>query len=147
MPIPQDSSVKRQINGWEFHYNDWDGGAGTHTTPVDDAKTFPPECKRFLDRDVLRKLGLTKHRMVVQDALFFYQLLIPICDVNNSGIVDDPRYNYLIYVETFPARYTFNTGLLGSYDHNFKVPTIAELVKFDGVVIRDGVRGGIDGAL
>ena len=50
-------------------------------------------------------------------------------------------------LKLFPARYTFNTGLLGSYDHNFKVPTIAELVKFDGVVIRDGVRGGRNGLL
>ena len=96
---------------------------------------------------MLRKLGLTKHRMVVQDALFLYQLLLLICDVNNSGIVDDPRKNYFSHVETFSARYAFDIGLLGSYVHNFKVPTIDKLVNFDGVVICDRVRGGRDGAL
>ena len=139
MPLPQDSSGTGKINGWEFYYNDWDCGVGPHRTPVDDAEQSPPEHKVCLDKDVLRKLGLTKHRMVVQDSLFFYHILLLICDVNNSGIVGDPRQNYFSDVETSPARYAFDIGLLGSYVHNFKVPTIYELVKFDGVVIRDGV--------
>ena len=62
--------------------------------------------------------------MVVQDALFFYHILLTICDVNNSGIVDNTRKNYFSYVENFSARYTFDIGLLGSYSYNFKVPTI-----------------------
>ena len=66
--------------------------------------------------------------------------------VNNSGIFDYPRHNYFIYVETLSARYAFDIGLLSSYGYNFKVPTIDYLVKFYGVFIRDGVRGGIDGA-
>ena len=36
---------------------------------------------------------------------------------------------------------------LGSYGHNFKVPTIDELINCDDVVICDGVRGRSDGAL
>ena len=85
--------------------------------------------------------------MVVQDNLFFYQILLPICDFNNSRIVDDPRKNYFSDVETFSVRYTFDIGLLGSYGHNSEVSTIGELVKFDGVVIRDGVRGESNVAL
>ena len=85
--------------------------------------------------------------MAVQDSLFFYQSLLPICDVNNSGIVHGPRQNYFSDVENFSSWYAFDIGILGYYDHNFKLPTIHELVKFDGVVIRGGVRGGIDGAL
>ena len=95
----------------------------------------------------MRKLGLIKHTMVVLDALFFYQILLLICDVNNSGIFDDTRQNYFSDVENLSACYTFDIGLLGSYGHKFKVTTIDELVQFDGVVIRDGVRGGSDVAL
>ena len=93
MPLPQDSSGTILINEWEFHYSDWDDVVVPHITPVDDVEQFPPKCKGCIDRDVLRKLGITKHRMVVQDALLFYQRLLPIFDVNNSGIVDDPRKN------------------------------------------------------
>ena len=96
---------------------------------------------------MLQELGITKHRMVVQYAIFFYHILLPICDVNNSGIVDYPRHNYFSDVENFSSCYAFDIGILGYYDHNFKFQTIHELVKFDGVVICGGVRGGIDGAL
>ena len=96
---------------------------------------------------MLQNFGLTKHGMVVQDSLLLYQFLLLMCDVNNSGIVDYPRENYFSEVKTFYARYAFDIGLLGSYIHNFKVPTIDELVKFDGIFIRDGLIGGSDGAL
>ena len=114
---------------------------------MDDARQFPPERKGYLDKDALRKLGITKNRMVVKDALFFYQILPPVCDVNKYGIVDDPRQNYFSGVENFSAQFSFNIRLLGFYGHNFKVPTIGELVNFGGVVILDGVRGGINGEL
>ena len=147
IPLSQDSSGTRKINGCEFHYNDWYDGVGPHRTPMDDTKQFPPEHKGCLEKDVLRNLGLTKHMMVVQDDLFFSLILLPICDFNSSGIVDDTRQNYFIDVETFSYRYAFDIGILGSYSHNFKVPTIEELVKVDGVVIHDGVRGGSDDTL
>ena len=68
---------------------------------MDDAGQLPPERKGCLDKDMLRKLGLTKHRMSVQYVLFFYQILLPACDVKNSGIVDDPKQNYFSDVENF----------------------------------------------
>ncbi len=42
----------------------------------------------------LKKMGLTKQRMVECDALFFYQLLLPIADPAMSGIKDDPMMGY-----------------------------------------------------
>ena len=81
MPLPKYISGTILINGWEFHYSDLEYVVGPHITHVDDAKTFPPERKGCLDKDVLRKLGLTKHRMVFQGDLFLYQILLPICDV------------------------------------------------------------------
>ena len=62
-------------------------------------------------------------------------------------IVDDPRQNYFIDVETFSNRYVFDIGFLGSYGHNFKVLTIDELLQINGVVIHDRVREGSDSAL
>ena len=62
-------------------------------------------------------------------------------------IVDDPRQNYFIDVETFSNRYVFYIGFLGSYGHKFKVPTIDELLQINGVVIHDRVREGSDSAL
>ena len=54
--------------------------------------------------------------------------------------------NYFNDIETFSACYAFEIGLLDSCGRNFKVPTINELVKFDGFVIHDGMIGGSDGA-
>ena len=71
---------------------------------MDDAKQFLPERKGCLDKDALQKLGITKHRMAVQYVLFFYQILLPACDVNNSGIVDDLKQNYFSDVENFSTR-------------------------------------------
>ena len=83
----------------------------------------------------------------MQDDLLFYQIILPIRDVNDSRIDDDPRHNNFSDAENFSACYAFGIGLLGSYGHDFKVPKIGELVKFDGVVIRDGVIGGSNGEL
>lgn len=38
--------------------------------------------------------------MEKKDALFFYQLLLPICDPEQSGIVDDPRVGFYVPVST-----------------------------------------------
>ena len=78
----------------------------------------------------------------MKNTLFFYQILPQIFDFNNSRVVDDPRQNYFSDVETFSDCYAFDIGLLGSYSHNFKVSTIYKLVKFYGVFVCDGVRGG-----
>ena len=68
-------------------------------------------------------------------SLLFYQILFLICDVKNFGIADDNRQNYFSDVENFSTRYAFDIRLLGFYSHNFKVPIIDELVKFDGVFL------------
>jgi hypothetical protein len=39
-----------------------------------------------LDYDLLKHMGSTKARLEKHDALFFWQLLFPICDLAKSGI-------------------------------------------------------------
>ena len=47
---------------------------------------FPEARKGGLDGDLLLKMGLTTARMIEGEALFFYQLLLPICNPKRLGI-------------------------------------------------------------
>ena len=108
---------------------------------------FPEERKGSLDADTLKKLGLTKERVQSLDALFFFQLILPICDVRKSGIAKDPRESYYSKVSNFTNGFAGQQGLQSGYGHHFKATNPVELVHFDGVLFRDGVLGGSNGAL
>ena len=85
--------------------------------------------------------------MVTGDALFFYQLLLPMCNPKKSGIPRDEWKSFFSKVEELTNLYAYKIGLGGSYVHKFKPIDLHELVNFDGVVVKDGVRGGSVGAL
>ena len=101
------------MNGWTFYYAGWersDGKQVRKSTEKDPNETedettepdlesddiavfdtnvntlFPPSRKGCLDYKLLEKLGLTKKRIQHQDFLFFYQLLLPFCEVSKSGV-------------------------------------------------------------
>ena len=92
-------------------------------------------------------MGLTKTRLLRHDALFFWQLLFPICDPKRSGIPDDPRLPFYSEVERCSQKYAMSQGMGGSYGHEFKPVTSKELLHFDMAVVRDGVKGGMDCAI
>jgi len=149
----KEAGGRRAVGDWEFFYSGWtrtttDGSPAparrSGATPHD---LFPASRKGSLDAEVLAKLGLTRSRMQNCDALFFYQLLFPMCDPKRSGIDDDPRKPFYSSVEMFSNVYAMSLGLGGSYGHNFRTINLPELVNFDGVVVRDGVRGGSNGAI
>jgi hypothetical protein len=148
-PVPVNPDGKRIVDDWEFFYNGWDeggdGNGGREGATSEDM--FPESRKGELDGNLLETLGLTKERMVDGDALFFHQLLLPMCDPKMSGIAADPRKAFYSQVETFSNLYAIHIGLGGSYGHKFKNIVLDELVHFDGVVIRDGVKGGSNGAI
>ena len=50
-------------------------------------------------------------------------------------------------VDKFTNMSKTESGIGASYGHNWKVATAAELVHFDGILIRDGVLGGSNGAI
>ncbi len=148
-PVPTDVSGKRISNGWEFHYKDWKPDlAGvlnrSGSTPLD---LIPSDRKGCLDYDLLKKMRLTKKQIMDGDALFFRQLLLPMCNPKKPGINDNPRLPYYSLVESWSSNYAAITGMTGSYGHSFKLPTIEELMHFDSAIFRDGVLGGLDGAL
>ena len=135
--------------GWEFHYDHWENPDGARfRSGATRHNPFPANRKGNLDYDLLKKMGLTKERLVSHDALFFWQLLFPICDPEKSGIADDPRIPYYSSVEKWSTLYAASLGILsGSYGHNVKPFSSLELLHFDMVVIRDGVLGGQRGAI
>lgn len=139
---------KHTVGPWEFFYAGWkDSGRNRFRDGATKADPFPESRRGKLDKDLLLQMGLTTDRMQNRDALFFYQLLLPMCDPSKSGINADPRKAFYSKVEGFTNSYAYSIGLGGSYGHKFKPVDLAELVHFDGVVVRDGVRGGSNGAL
>ena len=96
---------------------------------------------------VLKSLGLNKKTIEEKDCLFFYQLLLPFCDTQKSGLHNDPRMSYYSELESWTNGYALQIGLGGSYGHKFKNVLINELVNFDGILVKDGVKGGSDGAI
>ena len=139
------------MNGddWEMHYKGWtaDLGDGSKRSGATPTNLFPPSRKGMLDYDLLKKMGLTKNRILNCDALFFKQLLLPLCDPEKSGIEDDPRMPYYSKLERWSTKYAASIGLLGSYGHDFKTPNIEELVHWDSCVFKSGVNGALQGAL
>ena len=146
-PVPEVDG-KRKVGPWEFFYGGWkDSGNNSFRDGASKSEPFPDSRQGKLDKSLLLRMGLTKERMEIGDALFFYQLLLPMCDPAQSGIDGDPRKAFYSKVEGFTNSYAYSIGLGGSYGHKFKPVDLDELVRFDGVVVRDGVRGGSNGAL
>ena len=113
---------------------------------------FPESRKGSLDKDMLIKLGLNPDRMKDDlgrpDALFFFQLLLPICDPAQSGVVADPRKGFYHEVAAMSNSYAVTDSRVGfDYGHSFELTHAAELLRWDGVTVMDGVRGGSKGAI
>ena len=150
MPHPKRASDGKRVtqNGWEFHYNGWKNPDGPkYRQGATTANMFPKEMEGSLDVSVLKKLGLTKKRMQSCDAAFFLQLILPFCNPAQSGIEDDPRIAFFTDEEKYTNMSKYESGTGGSYGHTWLPTTARELVQFHGVTIRDGVRGGSDGAI
>ena len=109
---------------------------------------FASDCKGSLDGEMLKKLGLTRKRMEEVDALFFYQLLLPICTPQKSDVDGDWRRGYYEEVTKLTSLYALLNELdTGAYGHHVKLFELWEMVHFDGVVLQDGVQGRSNGAL
>ncbi len=85
------------MGGYEFFYQGWKNNNSTRENcrfGASRENLFPADKDVTLDATFLKKLGLTKQRMVECDVLFFYQLLLPSADPAMSGIKDNPRMGY-----------------------------------------------------
>jgi hypothetical protein len=161
-PVPLING-ERVSNGWTFFYKGWeiesvwrspkynvpdDLAVPTYRTGATPTNLLPEERKGHLNYKLLSMLGLTKQRLLSHDPLFFLQLILPITRVSCSDIKDDPRMDYYSKVMTWTHKYAIDLGLGGSYGHRFKEVMVPELVRYDAVLIRDGLLGGsVDGGL
>jgi hypothetical protein len=148
MPVPANAAGKRVINDWEFHYRGWETTKpeflGRHTT---DKNLFPDERKGFLDAKKLESLGLTSKQTKTGiqgecDSLFFYQLLLPICDSKKNYITGDSQKGFFANISPMINLYTCKFGMDGTYGKVFQPVTLQEVVNFEGIVHHHGVRGG-----
>ena len=69
------------------------------------------------------------------------------CHPSKSYIVNDTRVTYFTSVESFTNIYKFRTGIGGIYGQEWKNVAVNELVRFNGILVRDSVLGGSNGAL
>ena len=141
IPVPKNSEGKRVNKGYEFHYGKWKHPLDDPTFYREGAtkkNLFPPDRRCELDVELLKKMGLTRQRMLDGDALFFQQLLTPLCDPSMSGIDGDPRMGFYCDVSDFTGSYAFSKKKLsGNYGNKFVCPTAEELVNWDGIVLKN----------
>jgi hypothetical protein len=167
-PVPINPETGcRTIGDWSFFYKGWERDFDSennkhhllHGIPVfrsgaDRSDMFPDCRKGSLSGPKLKQLGMTAERMKdsegFPDALFFHQLLLPMCDpsLNDTEDFKDPRKPFYLDVSRFSNGYaTTELGLGSGLGHSFQTVRVQELVKWDGTVVQDGVRGGSNGAI
>jgi hypothetical protein len=152
-PVPMGKDGKRKVGDWEFHYDGWkiDNGR-SFWSGATSKNPMPEERKGSLDGDTLKKLGVTTSSMLetdgAPDSLMFYQLLFPLCDPTRNGIDRDPRLPLYSAVSHWTNLYAVGELKLGcGYGHEYQMTTPEQIVKWDGVLIKDGVLGGSNGAM
>ena len=147
VPVPKKKGA-RKVDGWNFHYEGWKlppQEEGRFRDGVSSVDPFPEAQKGRLDYDLLKKMGLTKKKIMEGDGLFFKQLLQPMCDPSKSGIENDPRMPYYTNIENWTAKYAATIGMYGSYGHKYKTATAEELLQWDSCVAMSGVSGQLKG--
>ena len=135
------STGKRTQGPWEFHYTGWKHPAPTPKLTREGAtrSSLQPNSRTTkLDEELLKRMGLTKKRMQEGDALFFWQLLLPLHDPAKSGIEGDPRKAFYCDVAEYTNNYAVGVKKWnGTYSDAFKPTMAEELVRWDGTIIRN----------
>ncbi len=94
-----------------------------------------------LNEKLLKRMGLTQKQMEDGDVLFFYQLFLPICNPDKSGIRDDPHKTFYNVASKYTHKYSI---LIRSVVQTMVICSdlwmllTAELVNFDGIVFQNG---------
>jgi len=146
--VPKDKNGDRKIKDWTFHYQGWKPTVEKKfRSGATRENMHPPDRKSTLDGPLLQTMGLTPLRLKepdsAPDALFFYQLLLPIHAPDKTDIPNDPRKGFYTDVAKHTNFYAGSElGLGGDYGHHFNQVTSPELLRWDGSLVKHGVRGG-----
>jgi len=153
-PVPLKDG-KRVVENFEFHHKGWKNDGPLFRDGATRDNLFPQQRAGALDLDALKHLGLTLDRMReadgAPDALFFHQLLLPMHNIDDEKVLTVPRdprkgfySNMLRWTNLHVAG---ELGILcGGHGHEFCSTSPAELLKWDGTVVMDGVLGGTHGS-
>ena len=114
-PVTANEEGKQKYIDWGFQYSVWDNVDKQHCQVATTNNLFLEETRVELDEDMLTALVLTDHRMKTWGALFFFQVLWPMCHQSKSYIVNDTRVPHFTSVGSFTKIYKFSTGQGGSY--------------------------------
>jgi hypothetical protein len=143
--VPINSSGKRDLNGWEFHYQNWSADEEVKQTYARGGATCqnlkPKSRAGCLDVNVLKKHGLNAARFH-SDPLFFFQMIFPICNPMESGVTDDHHHPYFSNVVPFTNMYAYWKGAGSGYGNDFPPVSITKLVHWTGVPIWNGALDG-----
>ena len=128
---------QEKIGEFEFHYQGWQRPADepAFRSGATRENLFPRERKGKLSRSVLCRLGCSKARMKqddgAPDSLFFYQLLLPICQVESSGVSGgDPRMAFYHKVAKWSNTYAVRDLDIGNrMGHKYENVTMDELLR------------------
>jgi len=146
--VPKDKNGDRKIKDWTFYYQGWKPTAEKKfRNEATRENMFPPDRKSLLDGPLLQTMGLTPLRLqepdLAPDALFFYQLLLPIHAPDKTDILNDPRKSFYTDVACHTNFYAMSELKLGGdYGHHWSQVTSPELLRWDGALVKHGVRGG-----
>eukprot|EP00957_Ditylum_brightwellii_P033792 2560981-Ditylum_brightwellii.AAC.1 len=69
------------------------------------------------------------------------------CEIKKSDVRKDPHQSYYSKVKTWTNIYASHLGLGSAYSTKFENIKKDELVKWDGILIHDGVHGRSDGGI
>ena len=153
-PVPL-TNGKRSAGGFDFFYTGWQKEIPDIRSGATRDNMWPDSHKGSLDKNVLMHLGLTPDKMEEADrqpdALFFYQLILPIHNVDNRKtltVPNDPRKPFYANVSRWTNSYACEElGILGGgCGHDFKAMSPTECLQWDGAIVMDGVLGGSKGA-
>ena len=89
---------------------------------------LPESRNGCIDRNLIQILGLDAACMKENSALFFYQLILPICSVIKSVINKDTRKYYYSEVDKWINIYADQISIGGAYSKKLEHIIIYELV-------------------
>ena len=132
--VPANENGERKLGDWEFYYNGYnanDVDLQNYVRVEENGQNPLPESRRGkLDSQLLKRHGLTIERVKSCDALFLFNLLLPIHIPKLSGVENDKRMPFFSIICAWTNFYAFsperNWG--GSYGHNFQSVSEEELV-------------------
>jgi hypothetical protein len=98
-PVPPNDGGERTLNGWAFHYNSWTADESSESVARSGAtKTnmFPDCRKGKLDYALLKRMGLTKKRILGNDCLFFISSCFPYAIQRSRALEMTPGFHFIL---------------------------------------------------